>query len=220
MLFFVLYYIASFLTIWNPLASTVGALVLVVMFVYYTRGNSALALSLILANAIIGSFGYEFAINIGDAKISIRILLFATCILMLMSSKDFWSRLSVSIKNSNAMKLWIAFFALAILAVVRGILRSNPLGFVIGDANNYLYFVALPLIGIYKKELQALGVSLFSSAWYALVSLSALSVYVFSHNFGVFNSWLYTWIRDARIGEVTRVSLDSQFHRVFFQAHS
>ena len=219
MMLFLSYYLASFATLWNPTLNSLLAIGLLCLFAYAIRKDIALGFILMLVNTILGSFGYEYVIAIGGIHISLRIALFALFIVSLVLQKQFWNKLLLEIKKTS-IQLWILFYAALAGSVIHAFVRGNSISLIFGDANNYVFYTLIPLLLIYKNEIFKKGIALIQKSWLAMTILSALCVYIFSHNFGKLNSFLYTWIRDARIGEVTRVSLDSEFHRVFFQTHS
>ncbi len=116
---------------------------------------------------------------------------------------------------------WAVLAFTVLVAASQGFLFQGPAQ-AFDDANGYLFVLyLLPVIainwsGVMKRELlQVLGSAV---AWMAGFTL--LLSYLFTHLPGKLLAHLYTFVRDARLAEVTLQVLDSGafFYRVFMQS--
>ena len=104
--------------------------------------------------------------------------------------------------------------------ILGGLLRGLQLGQdgIFNDLNAWiflLYFVpVLDVAHRYGKELmkQATGAAIASLSWMCLEMLVVFAVFAHETSIG---GWLYTWIRDTRVGELTPMN---GLYRVFFQS--
>jgi O-antigen ligase len=72
-------------------------------------------------------------------------------------------------------------------------------------------------IALTQKEIEGLFQWLFVAMTWVTTKIFIL-LYVFSHFIPYANYHLYRWVRDTGVGEITRVSLDNDFHRIFLQS--
>ncbi len=198
---------------WLLLAIGLGALVL-------SWKNLRAGLMLAFAELFVGGHGHLLHAELGDLPvISLRIALFAAVMLA-------WAGHVVFKKSRPRWSQWrdVPWAILAVVVVVAGaqgfLFNSGAAAF--DDANGYLFIAyLLPIItvkwsGAGKREwLQILAGSV---AWMAGFTL--LLSYLFSHLPGKLLAHLYTFVRDARLAEVTLQVLDNGdfFYRIFMQS--
>lgn len=189
----------------------------------------SIAMLAVLADLFTGSQGGAmFAINLGGLSLSWRMGLFMVVGTVFAAQ----TALALVRRDSNALAWWsalkskkilwpyLALIVVVVAATIRGIMLGYGFGQVFFDMNGYLYLLFLPPLvqafmedGNMWRKTRALLV-----AGMVTTSLKALLVlYAFSHRFGEFMVLLYKWIRDTRVGEITRIQ-DSDFYRVFFQS--
>jgi hypothetical protein len=123
------------------------------------------------------------------------------------------------LKSSGLLWPYLALLGVFAFAAMNGIWRGNGFDNTFFDANGYAYFAVLPaLIDAWHRPHfrdRAVGVMLAAVAATTLKALFVL--YIFSHRMFFVAAPLYVWVRDTRVGEITRMVGD--FYRVFFQAH-
>ncbi len=113
-------------------------------------------------------------------------------------------------------------FGLLLVAVAWGIFMGlrfgNEQGNVINDANGYLYILyLLPILSVeWTSAAKRLLLQVFAGAAGFVIDLTLLILYLFTHLSEPVQRAMYTFFRDARIAELTRV-VDDIF-RVFLQA--
>jgi O-antigen ligase len=182
--------------------------------------NLRTGLMLAFAELFVGGHGHLLHAEVGDLPvISLRIALFAAVMLA-------WLGLALFKKRRPKWSQWrdIPWAILAVVVAVAGIqgFLFQSAGFAFDDANGYLFIAyLLPIIsvkwsGAGKRDwLQVLGGSV---AWMAGFTL--LLSYLFTHLPGKMLAHLYTFVRDARLAEVTLQVLDNGafFYRVFMQS--
>ena len=130
-----------------------------------------------------------------------------------VTTKEYRAWLRTSIK-------WYTVFFLLLIAwgVLRGLLHGNALADVYYDGNAYVYFVYLPiwytaLAGIRWSRL----ISIASGAmlWLAIKTLTLLHIFVYDYSLAN-PLYLYFWLRDTRIAEITPAG--GAMVRVFMQS--
>lgn len=193
-----------------------------------------LAVLLLVAELSIGSQGgamISFGAEQGQGGISLRLGLFlavmgvwlATRLTLFLSRNTpqrekgwLWLR---AMQQHRMFVLYCFLLLLFVFAMILGVVRKYSFSTIFFDANGYAYFALFPIfihgltiLDTYKKLFAIVAAAVTVSVLKALFVL-----YIFSHRlFGVAKV-LYAWVRDTRVGEITRVAGD--FYRVFFQSH-
>jgi len=102
--------------------------------------------------------------------------------------------------------------------VIVGLLDSNGLSLVFEDGNAYLFLMYLPIWSTVfdRSQLRPLASLMLASA--AVLSVKTLLLFhIFGNQYDWANiAYLYIWIRDTRIGEITPVS--DVLWRIFIQS--
>ncbi|MFH1142278.1 MAG: hypothetical protein V1695_01035 [Candidatus Uhrbacteria bacterium] len=113
---------------------------------------------------------------------------------------------------------WMLLALAVVIGGLVGWVRNNEILNVFNDMNGYFYALyVLPMLSIEwvaTKKRQLLQVLAAGATWIMVETLALL--YVFSHASEPLEEILYTFFRDARIAELTRVSGD--IFRVFLQS--
>jgi glycosyltransferase involved in cell wall biosynthesis len=129
------------------------------------------------------------------------------------------NRWFAALRRSGLFWPYAILLCCIIFAVFRGLGSGNGKANVFFDANGYFYYLLfIPLIAtlsVRENRDRLLGV-LFAAITASVVK-AALVLYVFSHRMFTIAKPAYLWVRDARVGEITRTVGD--FYRVFFQSH-
>lgn len=182
------------------------------------------ALLFSFAELIIGSMGHLFFLELGDFRLSIRII-FWLIIILVFSLKfllQFIKQKKESpyferIKNFGFLNIFAFLGLVVIFSFIRGLLAGTPLVVVVNDFNSWLFFLLifpfLALIDFRNKNLVSnLKVILFTSIiWLSLKTLFLLAV--FSHNLS-FALEIYSWLRKTLVGEITA----GVWPRIFIQS--
>ena len=170
---------------------------------------------------IIGSYGYLFSFNYYHNLISIRIGIFMAImiawliyILRFSSFKGYYQQL----KNFIFIKYYFLLAFVLLSGFIWGILHGNNFGNVFLDFNNWLFYLyLLPLISVSQsKHFWREFATIILTALLWLLLKTFIFLYIFSHNFLWAWPELYTWIRDTRIGEITK--FNGKFYRIFLQS--
>ncbi len=185
--------------------------------------NLKYGLYILFIELIIGSLGYLFWWDLGSFKISIRIALwlalmfawFLKLLFQLYKQKNFSAFKNIFNKN---LKYFYILFIFIILGLVNAYFRGNNLKDTFFDFNAWIFFLLIfPISEAFheKKDINIL-IKVLSAGIFWVALKTFILLFVFSHNFS-FLPELYRWIRDTRVGEITR--FDSGFVRIFFQSH-
>ena len=169
-------------------------------------------------------FDWKFTSSPDDFRISLRLLIFA--VILLVSFYHLWKK-RADLKNLLLAQRWgvllfalnAVFLGLGVYLAWRG--QNSSLPGIFADLNNYLFWLyVLPLaVTIWDRTLLQIfySVALAILSWQII--LTGFFFYVFTH---LWISWmipLYKWVRDSRLGEITRINMDTTVHRVFLQSH-
>ncbi|MFC1615363.1 hypothetical protein ACFL2L_01040 [Patescibacteria group bacterium] len=178
---------------------------------------------ILLAELFVGSFGYLFFYETGGISVSLRLGLFISVMSVwlakVLTSKEHRLGFIKKLKNNKFIKYYFIFFAFLVWGVIWGILRKNGIDNVFFDANSYIYFALIfPFLDVIKNkdQIKIIIEILFASA--IVISVKTLFLlFVFSHKMYYVMEFLYKWIRDYRLGEITE--WQGGFYRVFSQSH-
>ncbi|MDZ4229923.1 MAG: hypothetical protein U1C53_02175, partial [Candidatus Veblenbacteria bacterium] len=203
-----------------PVAGSVLAVALAVLWLVLAARNLPLAVVLLVVELILGSFGYLLSFELGTTRLSLRLLLFVAAFAVMLY------RLASNRHHVVFSHPWIGWFvgALATLAWAAGsgYYHWNSLANLALDANGYLYLLLLPLfveaVALAGRERLLWYARLLlvpAVVWLTLRTLGLL--YLFTHLPAGSLTWVYQWYRDSGLGEIT--SAGGGFFRVFSQSH-
>ncbi|MFA6072231.1 MAG: hypothetical protein WC810_27025 [Janthinobacterium sp.] len=207
--------VISYLATFVPIVIIVAIAVFII-----ARKNLLLGLQIAIAELVIGSKGYLFALSIGGINISIRLAIFLSLILAWLiyysAQSKFWKLIAKRVE----IKLILAFIVMLVIGVINGLIHNYSLLNIFNDVNGYLYLGLLPVFydAITSKDehYKIIQILLAGSTFIALQTL--FLAYVFFHNIEIANYFLYKWIRIAGLGEITKLSPDYFFYRIFLQS--
>lgn len=164
-----------------------------------------------------GSFGSSFEWQIGTLRISIRMLLFTICLLvsLIHLARD------TSPKKRVPKKTMLTLCVVGTIitwGIVRGIAHNNRLDTLYTDVNGYFFLAYLPvwLHAMKRATAEHTMTVLFGIA--TALAIKTLVLYnVFLNQYEFANvGYLYLWVRDTRIGEIT--SIGGSLWRIFIQS--
>ena len=204
---------------WPVLGSVITVLLVLAWFLVAWR-NLPLAVVLLVAELVVGSFGYLTSLIIGSMELSLRLLLFLTAFGVMLY------HLAANRQHVIFRHNWRWWFVGALVALLwaasRGYYNWNSFANLVLDANGYLYLLLLPLFLEAYTEARRVRVFYYVKLvlWPAVIwlSLSTLVLlYLFTHFEAGSIAWVYKWYRDSGLGEITPAG--SGFFRVFSQSH-
>jgi hypothetical protein len=214
----------SFIGWFNIIAGNSIFILAILAFLYISIKKPVLAIGIMLIELIIGSQGYLFAYSIGFSPdstfLSIRIAIFL--ILFFTSFFRAIKQRKIHFLSSKILLPYCALIASFLFALINGYLQNNGAGLVFADGNGYFYFGAALFLWQEITSKEQL-MELFIYAKYGLISSLVkigLILYIFSHKMLDIMPYLYSWIRDTRVGEITIMTPDApiHFYRIFFQS--
>lgn len=231
LLFYALFELVSFFGFLLPQFSSAAFLVVVAVVGIIAIVRPDLALVALLAELFVGSQGgYMLAFGLESGlALSLRIGLFLA-VFGVWFAKALAGALAGGERRRESFA-WLGQMAKARLLVpyavlmvviafgaVRGILLGNDLGNVFFDANGYAYFALFPafIAAFADRSLPARVSGLLTAAVAVSVAKALGVLFFFSHRLFHFAQYIYVWIRDTRVGEITIMTAD--FYRVFFQS--
>lgn len=182
---------------------------------------------ILIADLIMSGLGYWFFLDLGDFRLPIRLAIFASVMLIWLIKLFFRLKERADIKerfnlirklffNDPKIILLLFFSIFFILAISIGLIYGRGLKALFQDSNNYLYLLAILLFMSVKLDINKL-LKVFLAGTYALALKTGLTLISLAYASGTFNFYLYKWIRDTRIGEMTAIF--PPLYRVFFQSH-
>ena len=223
LLFIVLAEILSFLGYYYNLVNLISFFVIIILVLILSLYKLEYGLFVLIAELLIGSFGYLFYFESGGLKISLRLALWliiisvwlAGIIIKLVKTK----KLELNFFHSSYFFYFLFLFIFIAWSVINGFLKNNLLNNVFFDANNWLYFLLIfPIFSVLRADDNLKTVKqifLTSIGWLSFKTI--ILAYIFSHNFYFFALDLYLWVRRSGVGEITQVV--PGFSRIFMQSH-
>ncbi len=176
---------------------------------------------------MIGSWGYVLALNVGGVSLSLRVGIFV-CVMGIwfvrfLLDRKYQSFLSFPRLLNSSLRVPIIFsgifFLFLIWGVINGFLSGNDRREIFFDVNGFLYYAYFfPLFETFISidRLKTFLSVLLGALWGGILKMFVL-LYLFSHPFFLpILKIVYTWVRDTRVGEITKVQ--EPFYRIFFQS--
>lgn len=171
-----------------------------------------------LAELIIGSQGHLFAITINDFIVPLRLGIFSA--IVFAYGITILRERQIQFFQWYLFRPFLFFIIILLSGTIIGLLYHNGISRLFFDVNGYLY---LGLIGpatqiqwTTKQKDQLLGIFVSATIVMSLMSLFFLTFFAQTPLIPYAARGMYVWIRDVRLGEVTR--FDNGFVRVFLQS--
>jgi len=223
LLFISLAEILSFLGYYYQAVNFIAFFIVIILVFILSLYRLEYGLYILLAELLIGSFGYLFYFETGGSKISIRIALWLIIISVWLAGAIIKSaktkKLELDFFRSPYLYYFLVLFIFIALGIVNGFLKNNSLNNIFFDFNNWLYFLLVfPIFSVLQADdnLNIIKqIFLASISWLSVKTI--ILAYIFSHNFNFFILDLYLWIRRSGVGEITQVV--PGFSRIFMQSH-
>lgn len=171
----------------------------------------------LLAELFVGSQGHLFALTTPYFVFSIRMSLFGAVFLVWLVKLLIGQRAEFFSKANHFLSVYLLLFIFLALASLRGLL-ANQIDQVFFDANGWLFLAIAPVVfSIFKSTNEVKKVfSILLAAGCFIAAKTVLVLILFAYPWPIDIAKIYTWLRDARIGEITYVS--GSYYRVFFQS--
>lgn len=181
------------------------------------------------AELVIGSFGQIVSFETEGFGLSLRIAIWIV-ILAVWIGREVMSSMRLGVRGygsevkkelqafiAEPVHKWLALFIVVIMYAVFNGVASNSFELVYLDTNNWLFgLYIIPLYHAIKSVNDIYGMlNVVIASVILIIVQSILVFYIFSHSLPS-SEVVYTWIRDARLGEITYVTRN--FFRVFLQS--
>lgn len=209
-------YFTTFVPFLNSFLTVAAAIAIFVI----ARKNLLLALEVVMAELVIGSKGYLFAAHLGGITISVRLAIFMAILLAWLIFYARNSRIFTLVRKRAELKIFLLLSLAIVIGIIEGLIHHYPIGNIFNDVNGYFYLALLPVfIEALKSREDFSRLLQFILAGAAFVALQTLGLaYVFFHNLPIVTYFLYKWVRIAGLGEITKLSPDYYFYRIFLQS--
>ncbi len=220
---------ASFLAHFYPVFGDAVLFVLIAFVLFLALYRFEDAVLILLAELFIGSQGgylFELGAEAG-LHFSLRMALF-TVVFSVWAAKTAVALISRRteglawyrfLRQEGILWPYVAFLAVLAATTLNGLLRHNSFNYIASDANGYKFFALLPALiaALSGQETRQKVVAILAATVSWSLAKALFVFYVFSHRIMTLAPDLYVWIRDSRVGEITKMVGD--FYRVFFQSH-
>jgi hypothetical protein len=166
----------------------------------------------------IGSYGYLFSLDIIDElgfpiRIGIFLIFGSVWVFRVLQKKRNFDFL-----KNKYLSYYLILFVFILLGFSLAFIYGNQKSNIFFDINGYFFFL---LIFPFLDSIRSFhDLSVIIKGIIAAIAAQSLKVlflfYAFSYKFLYFTDYLYQWVRDTRIGEITK--MDNNFYRIFFQS--
>lgn len=223
LLFLILAELLSFLGYYYPPVNSLIFFLIIILTIGASLYRLEYGLYVLFAELFIGSFGYIFYFDSGQAKISIRLALWLIIMSVWLAKIIMdWLRVKstpIIFSEPRRLTFFILLFLFIAWGLINGLLSGNSPGNIFFDFNNWLYFLLIfPVYALWQNdgEFKILKqIFLASITWLSLKTI--ILAYCFTHNLNGLNLEIYSWMRSDRLGEITQTA--AGFSRVFMQSH-
>lgn len=229
LLLFILLELVSFVGFVVPPVGLSAFIIVFAVMVVMSWDRPDLALLVIVADLVAGSQGgYLLSLSLPGFKVSLRLALFTAFVgawavkaavnflrgpLERRAAFAWWDRM----KKRKFLSPYQAVCGTIFMGSLGGLLHGYGVKDVFFDANGYFYFFLLPAAFVaWRKGTWPRIMAVVAAGLTVAVAKSLLVLFIFSHRFVDLTFSLYTWIRDTRVGEITR--MDGDYYRIFFQS--
>ncbi len=204
-------HLISFFVLHTPVEGVIVFVALAIVF-GLTLWKLELGLLIAFAELFIGSHGHLFSYEWVSIRMVIFVAVMLAWLVLLMNRK-----ISVNFKDVKLYPFYFLAFAV-LIGIVVALSRQNAVLDIFNDANAYLFAgYILPMLSIEWTALRRRQLLQVLAAGASFITLETLGLlYIFSHAGEDLEKVLYTFFRDARIAELTRVS--GNIFRVFIQS--
>lgn len=206
--------VASYLGFVYPVLQNFFTLILLVVFGWLSLIDLRYGIVFIFAELLLGVQGYLFFVDLDGLIVSLRMLIYI--LWFSIWSVRSWFEYREKLFNTifNYRREILALFFLLLLGVINGWLSGQPPANIFFDANGWFYWLYfLPFMMLVVSWKTMINFFLAAIAWLSLKTI--VLTYIFSHSFESVQWWLYHWLRDFRLAEITPIV--ASLFRIFFQ---
>lgn len=204
----------SFLGFISPVLMNFLTVALSVSFLFVSLHDLRWGIMAILAELILGVYGYLFVLHISGVVVPLRYIFFIIWLSIFFVYALRRGKFKEILIGDNLI-LFIGIIFVIFFGIVSGFLSGNSYANIFFDANGWLfwlYFLPFSIFIIPWQKLWPLFLALIS--WLAAKTL--FLEFIFSHKLTFWQYWLYQWQRDFRLAEITPIS--GALNRVFSQS--
>lgn len=191
-----------------------GWIVLAIFVLVFRLAIKRLDLALLIAFAelFVGSHGHLFSFEWFSVRMAIFAAIMLAWLVLLLNKK-----ISINLKDQRLYPFYLLAFAV-VIGVTIALARGNVKADIFNDMNAYLFLgYLIPMLSVQWSALKKRTLLQVLAAGTTFVVAEVLALlYLFSHASPELEKVMYTFFRDARIAELTRVSGD--IFRVFLQS--
>lgn len=197
--------------------NTIIFVLLGILIIYLISRDVKWIIYISFLELFVGSFGRLISIDLFGFSMSLRIFIFAISVIFgiiyLIKNRK------INFLKSNYRWFYSGFILILIFGVIIALVNKTKISNIYSDINNFIFFLILPIYYQIIKDKRILK-SLFYIFIGATLFFSLKTIiifYLFSQHFNFLNfTTLYKWLRDTRVGEITK--LNDHFYRIFFQS--
>ncbi|HNZ86206.1 MAG TPA: O-antigen ligase family protein [bacterium] len=166
----------------------------------------------------VGSFGRLMSIDLFGFSLSLRIFIFVISFIfgMIYVVKN----KKIDFLKSQYKCFYFVYILILIFGIIIALINKAKISNIFFDINNFIFFLILPIyyqIIIKEERILKNLFYIFISATLFLSLKTIIVFYLFSQHFSCLDfTSLYKWIRDSRLGEITK--MNEHFYRIFFQS--
>lgn len=197
--------------------NTIIFVLLGILIIYLISHDVKWIIYLSFLELFVGSQGRLISIDLFGFSLSLRIFIFIIAfiagLIYLLKTKKF------DFKKSKYFWFYISYIVILIFGIVIALINKTRLSNIFFDINNFLFFLILPIYYQIIKDKKILKnlFYIFISATLFFSLKTIIVFYLFSQHFSSLDyTTLYKWLRDTRVGEITK--MNEHFYRIFFQS--
>ena len=209
----VIFFFAHEFAIFNYIAFSF----LAILIIYLISRDVKWIIYISFLELFIGSFGRLISIDLFGFSLSIRIFIFLISfiagIIYIVKNKR------LELLKSQYKWFYIAYILILMFGITVALINKTKISNIYSDINNFIFFLILPIYYQIIKDKVILKnlFYIFISATLFLSLKTIIAFYLFSQHFYFLDfTTLYKWIRDTRLGEITK--MNEHFYRIFFQS--
>ncbi len=207
-------FLASFLTFVYPDINNIVVLVLSILFFVISLKSLEVGMMWVITELLVGVQGYVLSFDFGSFSLSLRIIFFIIWLALFLVQVLFRQRQEFGFFLKKNWQLLVIPLALIVYGVARALFVENDLFAIFFDGNGYVFWLYLvPFLYIGMSQTKLLSVICAGIAW--IIGESIALLYIFGHQFETVSWWLYHWLRDYRMAEITPITVI--IYRIFTQ---
>lgn len=197
--------------------NTIIFVLLGLLIIYLISKDVKWIIYLSFLELFVGSQGRLISTQIFGFSLSLRIFIFIvafiTGLIYLLKNKKF------DFRKNKYFWFYVSYIIILIFGIIIALINKTKISDIFFDINNFLFFLILPIYYQIIKDRKVLMnlFYIFISATLFFSLKTIIVFYLFSQHFSCLDfTTLYKWLRDTRVGEITK--MNEHFYRIFFQS--